>query len=160
MLDRTRKWYIVGAVVLLLIVVGSVWAGQKLRPFGGEFENVGMVEVDGTLDRVLIFCLELESVSCKHLWKVEVERAEHVNGQLVSTVPKAGATLAVEVEDSRANLFHGLRPDDCFRDRDRETSYLSAVRICEYPVTQTDVLLTIVENIGSSGQPEWSGVPR
>lgn len=153
-LSRTRKvFFAILAVALLLMSV--FWLFGIERPFGGQFDDVGFVEVDGSLDRVVLFCFNND---CKFLWQVTVERSELRSGELVASLPETGDILSVDVTDSRANLFVNLRPIDCYRDVDGTNS--SPVRTCEYEVSQREVTLSILEEIGSSGQPEWSGVPR
>lgn len=163
--DRTRKIFAVIFIVSVLVVGSVAYSIGTSRPFGGEFEDVGIVEATGNLDRVQLFCVDVvdngvKSTRCKHLWKIKVDSAELRQGETIASLPDNGDIITVEVEDSRANLFIELNYDECVRDSDPATSYQSAVRICDHTVTQDVVTVSLIEKIGSSGQPEWTGVPR
>lgn len=114
------------------------WLFSVERPFGGQFDEVGFVEVEGNLDRVVLFCFNQD---CKFLWRVTVETAEKRSGELVSSLPTTGDILSIDVTDSRANLFIDLEPEKCYRDVDGANS--SPVRTCEYAVNQSAVTLSI-----------------
>lgn len=152
----TQPRKVFAAIILaVLVLITGFWLFGVDRPFGGQFEDVGFVEVEGNLDRVVLFCLNTD---CKYLWRVTVNRSELRSGELVASLPEEGDILSVDVTDSRANLFVALEPVACYRDQDGTS--ISPVRTCEYEVIQEEVTLSILEEIGSSGQPEWSGVPR
>ena len=148
---------IIGAALLLLmiIIIIAAYTGQQL-PFK-ELDEVGFIQVKGNMLRVESFSVFIgEDESFKHLAMIEVTEVTQVEGHNVFLpLVDPGDVLTVEIKDSRMNLLIDFVPKQCYQ------ADGSAVRVCEYTVTQEGVVMVIREDLSATSLlPEFSGVPR
>ena len=152
-MSNSRKTFFIIMVIALVAVLATSVAAYKMgtrRPFNGEFDKKGFVQVTGTLKVAKLFC---SSNGCKWLWTVEPTEESVVTNsdQLVLPAPEIGKIYTFDVEDSRANNYVATTPKEC---------YEKGVTVCEYEVTIPEVVLYYTETIGSSGNPEFSAAPH
>jgi hypothetical protein len=152
--QRPATKILVLAVIAAIVILILGYAVGTRRPFEGKYNNVALTEIKGDLLQVKSF----QTVSgFKFVWLVKVNEYKPMEGTTKSFLPEllSEDTFAVDVTDSRANLYIDSTPTTCY-----PIDQNSLPRVCEYKITQTKAVLIVGEEVGSSGLPETSGTPR
>jgi len=153
-----RTHFTFAAIVITSAFIAFA-GGRQTAPkaLGGQFDNVGLVQVKGTIKYVELFCnYDKADDQCKFIVATEVGEAIQVgNGPMVLDIPAQGDAQALDVPDSRMNLFVDQDSKHCTGDP-------AGVEVCTYKIKSdmANIVYVYKEEVGSTGLPEYIGTPK